>query len=208
MFPSDATRAVLPRFNPLPRPVPPCSHRIRAGPPRRNALSRSARGRGQSHGRVVLARPNLPPNCSGRHVKRLPRVVERRRSAPATHHPMGSVRGHGSEVTRRRGASVRIPIRALHRPAYALPRPGALDITAARRIVRPTTSSAARDAESARAAWHRRVQPSTRQEPYPRGRDPSSPESTLLRSTRTEGERCLPPPQHAQSGSTAPRSRR
>src|ERR1019366_10334436 len=27
----------------------------------------------------------------------------------------GSVRGHGSEVTRRRGASVRIPIRALHR---------------------------------------------------------------------------------------------
>ena len=35
MFPSDATRAVLPRFNPLPRPVPPCSHRISAGPPRR-----------------------------------------------------------------------------------------------------------------------------------------------------------------------------
>ena len=42
--------------------------------------------------------------------------------APATHHPRGSVRGHGSEVTRRRGASVRIPIRALHRPAYARPR--------------------------------------------------------------------------------------
>ena len=66
--------------------------------------------------------------CAGRPWRCIPNVTRgerhpKRSSAPATHHPMGSVRGRGSEVTCRRGASVRIPIRALHRAAYALPRP-------------------------------------------------------------------------------------
>jgi hypothetical protein len=52
------------------------------GPRDANALARSVRGRGQSHGRVVLARRNLPPNRSGRHVKLFPRVDERGSSAP------------------------------------------------------------------------------------------------------------------------------
>jgi hypothetical protein len=58
-------------------------------------------------------------SCAGRPWRCIPslpgRAPPKRSSAPATHHPRGSARGHGSEVTRRRGASVRIPIRALHR---------------------------------------------------------------------------------------------
>jgi hypothetical protein len=66
------------------------------GPRDANALSRSVRGRGQSHGRVVLARRKLPPNRSGRHVKLFPRVDERGRSAPRA--PFSDSRGFGERA--------------------------------------------------------------------------------------------------------------
>ena len=72
------------------------------GPRDANALARSVRGRGQSHGRVVLACRNLPPNRSGRHVKLFPRVDERGRSAPGRRSQTAGALASGPEESRRR----------------------------------------------------------------------------------------------------------